>query len=146
MTIARAATPVIPASHAGLLGAPNCGVFTTLGLDGFPQSSLVWLDSDGNCPLINTTLQRQKGRNLSVSPRASLLVVDAANTARYLQVRGDVEFVFEGAQDQLDELTRSYTGRPAYYGFIYPASRREHETRVICRLHPRRVTLDAIHA
>src|SRR5262249_23806357 len=61
----------IPASHLDLLGAPHCGVLTTLGPDGFPQSSLVWLDYDGSCPTVNTTLQRQKSRNLTANPKAS---------------------------------------------------------------------------
>jgi hypothetical protein len=33
-----------------------------------------------------------------------------------------------------------------YYGYIYPVQQQAHETRVICRIHARRITLDAIHA
>jgi Cu/Ag efflux pump CusA len=33
-----------------------------------------------------------------------------------------------------------------YYGYVYPVEQRARETRVICRIHPRRITLDAIHA
>jgi hypothetical protein len=42
-------------------------------------------------------------------------------------------------------LTRKYTSQPAYYGYIYPEAQRLRETRVICRIHSRRITLDAIH-
>ena len=35
---------------------------------------------------------------------------------------------------------------PGYYGCIYPVAQRASETRVICRIHARRITLDAIHA
>ena len=31
-------------------------------------------------------------------------------------------------------------------GFVYPLERQARETRVICRIHARRITLDAIHA
>jgi len=41
-----------------------CGVFTTMGHDGQPKSTLVWVDCDRGCVLVNTTLERQKGRNL----------------------------------------------------------------------------------
>jgi len=48
--------------------------------------------------------------------------------------------------DHLDALTRAYTRHPAYYGYVYPVAQRSRETRVICRTHARRITLDAIHA
>ena len=142
---ARASVP-IPASHLDLLTRPVIGVFTTLGPDGQPQSSLVWVDHDGECARVNTTLERQKGRNLLACPRLSLLVVDPANTARYLQVRGDAELVTKGAVEHVDELTRKYTRHPGYYGWIYPVEQRARETRAIVRIRARRVTLDAIHA
>jgi PPOX class probable F420-dependent enzyme len=128
------------------LTRPICGVLTTMGGDGRPQSSLVWVDWDGTCARVYTTLERQKGRNLVANPKVSLLVVDPDNTARYLQIRGDAELVSDGALEHLDALTRSYTRHPAYYGHIYPAAQRWRETRVICRIRARRITLDAIHA
>jgi hypothetical protein len=76
----------------------------------------------------------------------SLLVVDPADTSRFLQVRGDAELVTDGAEAHLDALTRAYTRHPSYYGHVYPRDARDHETRVICRILARRVTLDAIHA
>jgi PPOX class probable F420-dependent enzyme len=136
----------IPASHLDLLTRPICGVLTTMGAEGQPQSSLVWVDHDGACATVNTTLQRQKGRNLRANRRASLLVVDPDNTARFIQVRGDVELVTHGAVEHVDALTRRYTRHPRYYGFVYPMSQQARETRVICRIHARRITLDAIHA
>ena len=136
----------IPASHLDLLTRPICAVFTTMAADGQPQSSLVWVDHDGECARVNTTLERQKGRNLLTRRRVSLLVVDPENTARYLQVRGDVELVTAGAVTHVDELTRKYTRHPGFYGWIYPVEQRARETRVICRIHASRVTLDAIHA
>jgi PPOX class probable F420-dependent enzyme len=135
----------IPSSHLDLLDRPIVGVFTTLLPDGQPQSSLVWVDYDGECARVNTTLERRKGRDLLANPAVSLLVVDPDDTSRFMQVRGEAELVTEGAEDHLDELTRRYTRHPVYYGFIYPVEQREHETRVICRIHVRRVTLDAIH-
>ena len=135
----------IPSSHLDLLTRPICGVFTTLGHNGQPQSTLVWVDLDGGRALVNTTLQRQKGRNLLGNQKVSLLVVDPGNTSRFIQIRGNAELVTEGAHEHIDALTRKYTGHPAYYGYIYPEAQQLRETRVICRIHPRRITLDAIH-
>jgi PPOX class probable F420-dependent enzyme len=140
------ATLPIPASHLDLLTRPICGVLTTMGRDGTPESSLVWVDVDGECALVNTTLERRKGRNLLANQKVSLLVVDPDNTGRFVQVRGDAELVTDGALEHLDALTRAYTRHPRYYGFVYPVEQQARETRVICRIHARRITLDAIHA
>jgi hypothetical protein len=56
----------------------EAGVFTTPGHDGQPQSTVVRAGLDRERALVNTTLERQKGRNLLGNPKASLLVVDPA--------------------------------------------------------------------
>jgi PPOX class probable F420-dependent enzyme len=136
----------LPTSHLDLLTRPVCGVLTTMGADGQPQSSLVWVDHDDGCALVNTTLERQKGKNMLLDRRVSLLVVDPEDTSRFIQVRGDAELCIEGALEHLDTLTQRYTRHPCYYGCIYPLEQQACETRVIWRIHPRRITLDAIHA
>ena len=139
-------TVALPATHRALLNRPICGVVTTMGPHGQPQSSLVWVDSDGVSARINTTLERQKGRNILADERVSLLVVDPDDTGRFIQIRGDAELTTEGAVEHLDSLTRKYTTHLRYYGNIYPARQQARETRVICRIRARRITLDAIHA
>jgi PPOX class probable F420-dependent enzyme len=136
----------IPVSHLDLLTRPICAVLTTMGTDGNPQSSLVWVDHDGECARVNTTLERQKGRNQLANPKVSLLVVDPDDPGRFIQIGGDAELVHDGADEHLDAVTRKYTRHPGYYGWIYPSEQRARETRVICRIHARRITLDAIHA
>jgi hypothetical protein len=74
-----------------------------------------------------------------------LAAVDPGNTSRFIQIRGDAELVTEGAREHLDALSRKYTGHSRYYGYVRPEAQRLRETRVICRIHPRRITLDAIH-
>ena len=151
-TLVEHETGSIPASHLDLLTRTICGVLTTMGGDGQPQSCLVWVDFDGACAMVNTTLERQKGRNMLANPRVSLLIVDpyrsrqTISLSRFIQIRGDAELFTDGALDHIDRLTRSYTCHPAYYGHIYPVAQRSRETRVICRIHARRVTLDAIHS
>ena len=145
-TLIEHETGSIPASHLDLLTRTICGVLTTMGGDGQPQSCLVWVDFDGACAMVNTTLERQKGRNMLANPKVSLLIVDPDDVGRFIQIRGDAELCTDGALDHIDRLTRRYTCHPAYYGHIYPVAQRSRETRVICRIHARRVTLDAIHS
>ncbi len=136
---------MIPESHRDLLTGRACGVLTTLTADGQPRSSLVWVDDDGECACINTTRERGKGRDLERDARASLLVVDPEDTNRFLLVRGRVDLVEDGALEQLDRVTRRYTRHPRFYGHVFPAEQAARETRVVCRIHPDAVTLDAIH-
>jgi PPOX class probable F420-dependent enzyme len=135
----------VPLSHLDLLTRPIHGVITTLMPDGQPQSSLVWCDYDGECARVNTTLERQKGQNLHSNPRVSLLVVDPEDTSRYIEIRGQAEILFEGALECLDELTRQYTPHPQYYGYVFPVGKQAQETRLVCRIHASKITLDAIH-
>ena len=145
MTVQAPASRPVPQSHVDLLTAPIVAVLTTLMPNGQPHSCLVWVDYDGECARINTTLERQSGRNLMANRQLSLLVVDPDNTARYVQLRGEAELVRQGAIDHLDALTRSYTRHPRFYGYVYPQSEREKESRVIVRVRARRITVDAIH-
>ena len=135
----------LPESHLDLLTRPIHGVLTTMMANGQPHSSLVWCDYDGACARVNTTRQREKGRNMLANPKVSLLVVDPENTARYLEIRGEAALIEEGAIEHLDQLTRRYTRHPHFYGSVYPVEQQSRETRVICRIHATKITLDAIH-
>ena len=77
--------------------------------------------------------------------KVSLLVVDPEDTSRYIEIRGEVELIFDGAVEHLDQITRKYTHHPQYYGYIYPLEQMERETRIICLIHAKKITLDAIH-
>ncbi len=136
---------LIPADHMDLLTRPVHGVLTTILPDGQPQSSLVWCDFDGEFVRVNTSRERQKGKNMQTNPKVSLLIVDPENTGRFLQIRGEAELVEDGALEHLDAITRKYTLHPQYYGYVFPLEKKAHETRVICRIHAKKVTLDAIH-
>ncbi|MBZ0302177.1 MAG: PPOX class F420-dependent oxidoreductase [Anaerolineae bacterium] len=135
----------IPESHCDLLTRPVYAVLTTLMPDGQPQSTLVWADYDGQHVLINTTMERQKGRNMQANPHVSLLVVDPHNSSRWLTLRGCVVAISEeGAVEHADRLTRLYTGKSHFYGDIYPVEQMQRETRVIVRIEPQHIALDAI--
>jgi PPOX class probable F420-dependent enzyme len=135
----------IPASHRDLLRRPLRAALGTVLLGGQPQTQPVWFDLDGDDVLVHTTRESRKGRNLLADPRATLLVVDPDGASRWIEIRGDVEITTRDALDRLDRLTRAYTGHPRYYGRVRPASRRDRETRIVCRIRPVRVVCDAIH-
>jgi PPOX class probable F420-dependent enzyme len=135
----------IPDTHRDLLVGPIHGVFSTMMPDGQPQSSLVWVDYDGTCVVINTTLEIRKGRNMRANPKVTLLVIDPKDGSRWIEVRGRVvEIQREGAEDHADKLTQRYTSKQRFYGDIYPIEQKHKETRVIVKIEPIKVSLDAI--
>jgi PPOX class probable F420-dependent enzyme len=135
----------IPDTHRDLLLGPIHGVLSTMMPDGQPQSSIVWVDYDGTYVLINTTLERQKGRNMRTNPKVALLVVDPKDGSRWIEVRGKVvEVRREGAEAHANKLTQRYTGKQRFYGDIYPVEQQQKETRVIVKIEPMKVSLDAI--
>lgn len=137
----------IPESHKDLLLQPVNGVLTTIMPDGQPQMSIVWVDYDGEFILINTTLERQKGKNMCNNRKVNVLLIDPKNLSRYIEIRGEVfEFTQSGAIAHVDKQTKAYSNnkKSRYYGDIYPEEQREKETRVIFKITPIKVNTDAI--
>jgi PPOX class probable F420-dependent enzyme len=137
--------PPIPETHRDLLERPIDAALSTRLPNGSAQTQPVWCEVDGNDVLLNTTRERRKGRNLEADRRATLLAVDPQDSGRWIEIRGDVDLIADGAEGQLDRLTRLYTEHERFYGGVYPVERRERETRMIVRIHPRRIVCDAIH-
>lgn len=136
----------IPNTHIDLFQNPVHGVLTTLMPDGMPQCSIVWVDYDREYVLINTTLERQKGRNMQLNPKVAVLVIDPKDSSRWVEVRGHViEMTRDGANAHADKLTQRYCpGKQYFYRDIYPPEQKEKETRVIARIQPVKVSMDAI--
>ena len=112
---------------------PYVGVVTTLHPDGSPQSTVVWVDVDDAGPSINTAYGRVKPRNLEKDPRISLVVVDPEDAYRWVKINGTVTLVDDGADAQIDRLSKKYTGRDVY------ANRQPGEKRVTVRIAPTRI-------
>jgi PPOX class probable F420-dependent enzyme len=136
----------IPNTHLDLFQRPVHGVLATMMQDGTPQSSIVWVDYDGEYVLINATLERQKGRNMQANPKVTALVIDPDDSSRWVEVRGHVrEMTRDCAEAHADKLTQRYCpGKRHFYGDIYPPEQKQKETRVIVKIQPIKITLDAI--
>jgi PPOX class probable F420-dependent enzyme len=136
----------LPNTHRDLFQEPVHGVLTTMMPGGMPQSSIVWVDYDGEYVLINTTLERQKGRNMQANPKVTILVIDPQDSSRWIEVRGQVrEMTQDCAEAHADKLTQRYCpNKRHFYGDIYPPEQKEKETRVIVRIAPVKMSVDAI--
>jgi PPOX class probable F420-dependent enzyme len=136
----------IPASHRDLAECPPVAALTTVTPGGYPQTSVVWCDFDGQCLRVNTMRGFAKERNMRRNPRVTLLCYDPHQPLRYLEVRGIVaEMTEAGAAGHLDCLASKYAGRPIrFFGEAIPASFAQTETPVLCRIRPAHVVaLDA---
>jgi PPOX class probable F420-dependent enzyme len=106
----------------------------TVGADGRPQVTPVWVDLDGGVIRVNTARGRVKDRNLRREPRVALSVQDPDNPYRYVQVRGRVsEMTEQGADAHIDALARKYLGQDRY------PYRQPGEVRVMVKIVPERV-------
>jgi PPOX class probable F420-dependent enzyme len=137
---------MIPDTHIDLFQNPVHGVLTTVMPHGTPQSSIVWVDYDGEYVLINTTLERQKGRNMQTNPKVTILVIDPKDVSRWVEVRGLVKEITQlGAEEHADKLTQKYCiNKQHFYGDIYPVEQKHKETRVVVKVEPFKISLDAV--
>lgn len=136
----------IPASHRDLVECPPVAALSTVSKDGYPQTSVVWCDFDGECIRVNTMRGFAKERNMRRDPRVTILCFDPRLPLRYLEVRGTViEMTEDGAAEHLDMLASKYAGRSIhYFGEAIPARFAEAETPILCRIRPTHVVaLDA---
>lgn len=112
----------------------NLGVVTTLMNDGSPQSSMVWVDTDGDHVIFNTAEGRLKPKNLRRDPRTSVVIWNAENPYQQVMIRGEVvEFTYEGADDHINSLAKKYLGVDEY------PYREEGEVRIIVKIRPDKV-------
>ncbi|HEV2953466.1 MAG TPA: PPOX class F420-dependent oxidoreductase [Candidatus Dormibacteraeota bacterium] len=122
-------------AQASLLEQKYFAVVTTLMADGSPQSTVVWVDTDGENALFNTARGRLKTRNLERDPRISLAIVDHSEPyAKLIVIRGRAELIDDGADANIDKLAKKYIGQD-----VYPW-RQPNEQRVIVKIHAEKIT------
>ena len=126
--------PPIPQNVREILDKKAFAHVATIGADGAPQITPVWVDYDGEYIRFNTARGRVKARNLERNPRVALAVQDPDNPYRYAQVRGRVvEITDKGADEHIDALARKYLGQDRY-PFRQPG-----EVRVMVKITPESV-------
>ena len=106
-----------------LLEQPIFASLATIGPDGHPQVTVIWLHVEGDKVVFNTAEGRAKHRNMVADPRVTVMLLDPENGYRYAELRGTVEVTTDGADASIDELAQKYLGTD------YPF-RRDGEVRV----------------
>lgn len=84
----------------------------TISPSGQPHISPVWATYDGNDLLLSTLESRQKFKNLSHDPHATVLIFPMSNPYMYAELRGTATLSHDGARQLIDRLALIYTGEP----------------------------------
>ncbi|WP_217235653.1 PPOX class F420-dependent oxidoreductase [Streptomyces sp. AC555_RSS877] len=119
-------------SVRALLDGKNFAAVATLGPDGAPQNSVVWIKREGDTVLFSSTDGRQKVRNLRRDPRISISVFDLANPYTSVEIRGTAEILPDEGKRLPYDLSHKYLG-------IDPPAEEDDEVRVILRVVPRKI-------
>jgi PPOX class probable F420-dependent enzyme len=112
----------------------NFAAVATLMPDGWPQVSIVWIDSDGEHVIFNTAEGRAKAKNLRRNPKVAVTVMNFENPYEQVMIRGHVvEMTHDGADDHIDRLAKKYLGVDKY------PYRGPREQRVIVKIAPNHI-------
>jgi PPOX class probable F420-dependent enzyme len=82
----------------------------TVGPDGRPQVSAVWFLNDDGTVKVSLNVARQKTKNLTANPAVTVFILDPANPARYLEIRGDATLEPDDDYAFADRLGAKYGG------------------------------------
>jgi len=101
----------LSADVVALLQSKAFAYVATVLPDGAPHATETWIDTDGECVLLNTIVGYQKHRNLERDPRVALVVSRPEDQARHVAIRGKVvSMTTEGARDHIERLSQRYFG------------------------------------
>jgi PPOX class probable F420-dependent enzyme len=116
--------PKLSDKQADLFRGRNWGTVVTLRADGSPHATPVWIDTDGENVLFNTSIGRAKERHLRRDPRVSVTVLPADDQqSGYVSVTGRAEISEDGAKEHIDKLAQKYIGQEKY-PYLQPGERR----------------------
>ena len=123
---------IFDAAVRRILDGKNFATVATRRPDGAPQSSVVWIERDGDTILFSTTERRQKTRNIAADPRVSLSIFDLANPYDSVEIRGVAELTVDEGRRLPHELSHKYLGED-------PPKAEPDEVRMIVRVTPEKV-------
>jgi len=117
-----------------LLEQPNYAVVSTHNRDGSIHSTVIWIGlENGDAVSVNSAVGRLWPTNLQRDARVTLLVYEANNPYRFVEIRGTAQAAANGADEHIDLLSRKYTGQDM--------DRRPGEQRIKFVVTPERVRL-----
>jgi PPOX class probable F420-dependent enzyme len=130
--------PKLKTEQVQLFLEPNYAVASTVRADGCPQTTVVWVDYDGENVVFNTAEGRYKPKYIRRNGRAAVHVTHPEDPYKWVSVAGPAELTHEGADEHIDKLAKKYLGADSYLW------RRSDEQRVIVRIKPEHVNSSGV--
>jgi PPOX class probable F420-dependent enzyme len=114
----------------------NFAVLSSMLPSGFPQTQVMWVDTDGEHILLNTEIDRRKFENIVENPQVTVLIIEDGNWWSWSEIRGRVVDTIRGpeARAHIDKLAKKYLGKDEYPNPI-------RSERVIVKIQPERVVV-----
>ena len=105
----------LPDEIREVIDAPVFAHVATVGPDGHPQNTVMWIDRDGDRLLLNTAEGRAKWRNIEADPRVGISISPVDQPYLNFSIRGRVIEMRTGDGDEvIDRLAKKYLGVDEY--------------------------------
>lgn len=125
----------LTAQAISLLQGKNFASVATVMKDGSPQTSVIWVDTDGTHVVFNTAEGRVKTHNMRRDARVAIAVPNSENPYEQVLIRGRVvEMTHDGADAHIDAMAKKYLDQDSY-PFRGPG-----EVRVLVKVLPEHVS------
>jgi len=106
---------MLPEAVKEIIDTPVFAHVATVGPDGHPQNTVMWIDRDGDHLLLNTAAGRVKWRNLRRDPRVGISLTPVDNPYRNISIKGRVTEMRTADGDAvIDRLAHKYLGVDGY--------------------------------
>lgn len=98
-----------------IIDTPVFAHVATVGRDGHPQNTVMWIGRDGDRLLLNTAEGRTKWRNIEADPRVGISVSPIDEPYLNLSIKGRViEMRTVDGDEVIDRLAKKYLGVKEY--------------------------------
>jgi PPOX class probable F420-dependent enzyme len=104
--------PPLPPELDAFLAEPNPSVIATLQPDGSPHTAATWYLWEGGRILVNMDEGRKRLDYIRADPRVSITVMGQDDWYRHVTLRGRIVSVEEDPMEDIDRISRHYTGQP----------------------------------
>ena len=101
-----------------LLEGRHLAIITTIGPDGYPQSTPVWYMRDGDSVGIIADADSVKVRNIRRNPRISITIASEGRPYRYIVFKGDAELHTSGFEEYPGRMAERYLGKEGGAAYI----------------------------
>jgi PPOX class probable F420-dependent enzyme len=104
----------IPERLKKMLEDKAYGHVITFNTRGKPETTMVWMDIDGDELVFNTAEGRRKPANIRSDPRVIVSVQDRSNPQTYAVFHGKAQITDQGADAEIDKLAKRFLGADKY--------------------------------